>query len=110
MLNGIDISSWQTGIDLSVVPCDFVVIKATGGIGYVNPDCDRAYQQAKAQGKKLGFYHYAREKGYKGSACLLYTSFSCGVALTARCFPAGLRTFSAKSNTTSAKTRPNCLR
>ena len=38
MLNGIDISSWQTGIDLSVVPCDFVVIKATGGIGYVNPD------------------------------------------------------------------------
>ena len=68
MLNGIDISSWQTGIDLSVVPCDFVVIKATGGIGYVNPDCDRAYQQAKAQGKKLGFYHYAREKGYKGSA------------------------------------------
>ena len=27
MLNGIDISSWQTGIDLSVVPCDFVVIK-----------------------------------------------------------------------------------
>lgn len=34
----------------------------------MNPDCDRAYQQAKAQGKKLGFYHYAREKGYKGSA------------------------------------------
>lgn len=68
MLNGIDISSWQSGIDLSVVPCDFVVVKATGGVGYVNPDCDRAYQQAKENGKKLGFYHYAREKGYKGSA------------------------------------------
>ncbi|HEN8406644.1 TPA: endolysin, partial [Enterococcus faecium] len=43
-MNGIDISSHQTGIDLSKVPCDFVNIKATGGTGYVNPDCDRAFQ------------------------------------------------------------------
>ena len=28
-LNGIDISNWQSGINLAVVPCDFVVIKAT---------------------------------------------------------------------------------
>ena len=27
-LNGIDISNWQSGINLAVVPCDFVVIKA----------------------------------------------------------------------------------
>lgn len=67
-MNGIDISSWQTGIDLSVVPCDFVIIKATGGTGYVNPDCDRAFQQGLAAGKKLGVYHFARESGYKGSA------------------------------------------
>lgn len=58
-LNGIDIASYQTGIDLSVVPCDFVICKATEGTGYVNPDCDRAYQQAKANGKLLGVYHYA---------------------------------------------------
>ena len=58
-LNGIDISSWQTGIDLNAVPADFVIIKATQGIGYVNPDCDRAYQQAKKAGKLLGVYHYA---------------------------------------------------
>ena len=57
-LNGIDISSHQTGIDLSVVPCDFVIIKATQGTGYVNPDCDRAYQQAKRAGKLRGTYHY----------------------------------------------------
>ena len=31
-MNGIDISSWQTGIDLSKVPCDFVIIKATEGV------------------------------------------------------------------------------
>ena len=58
-MNGIDISSWQTGIDLTAVPCDFVIIKATQGVGYVNPDCDRAYQQAKKAGKLLGVYHYA---------------------------------------------------
>ena len=58
-MNGIDISSWQAGINLTVVPCDFVVIKATEGVGYVNPDCDRAYQQAKSEGKGLGVYHYA---------------------------------------------------
>lgn len=57
-LNGIDISSYQSGIDLTVVPCDFVIIKATQGTGYVNPDCDRAYQQAKRAGKMRGTYHY----------------------------------------------------
>ena len=58
-LNGIDISSWQSGINLAVVPCDFVVIKATEGTNYVNPDYERAYNQAKAAGKCLGIYHYA---------------------------------------------------
>lgn len=67
-MNGIDISSWQTGINLHQVPCDFAIIKATGGTGYVNPDCDRAFQQGQKAGKKLGIYHYAREKGCKGSA------------------------------------------
>ena len=57
-LNGIDISSYQSGIDLTVVPCDFVIIKATQGTGYINPDCDRAYQQAKRAGKLRGTYHY----------------------------------------------------
>lgn len=57
-MNGIDISSYQSGIDLTVVPCDFVIIKATQGTGYVNPDCDRAYQQAKRAGKLRGTYHY----------------------------------------------------
>lgn len=58
-MNGIDVSSWQTGIDISQVDCDFVVTKATEGTSYVNPDCDRVYQQAKSLGKELGVYHYA---------------------------------------------------
>lgn len=58
-MNGIDISSYQSGIDLAVIPCDFVIIKATEGTGYVNPDYVRAYSQAKNVGKCLGIYHYA---------------------------------------------------
>ena len=59
MLNGIDISNWQNGINLNVVPADFVIMKATQGTWYVSEDCDRQYQQAKASGKLLGVYHYA---------------------------------------------------
>ena len=59
-LNGIDISSYQAGINLAIVPCDFVIIKATEGTAYVNPDFTRAYQQAKTMGKCLGLYHYAQ--------------------------------------------------
>lgn len=29
VMNGIDISKWQSGIDLSAVKADFVIVKAT---------------------------------------------------------------------------------
>ena len=61
-LKGIDISKWQTGIDLSKIDCDFVIVKSTEGIGYVDRKCDSFYQQAKRLGKKLGFYHFARPR------------------------------------------------
>lgn len=69
-LNVIDISSWQTGINLGKdgVPADGVVIKATGGTGYVNTDCDRAFQEAIKSGKKVAVYHYAHEIGFQGTA------------------------------------------
>lgn len=63
MLNGIDIASYQKGINLGVVPCDFIIIKATQGLSYVNPDFERAYKQAKSHGKLLGIYHYANGAG-----------------------------------------------
>lgn len=59
-MNGIDISNWQKGINLSVVPADFVIMKATQGTWYVSTDCDRQYQQAKKAGRCLGVYHYAQ--------------------------------------------------
>ena len=59
-LNGIDISKWQSGINLSAVKADFVIVKATEGIGYVDKSCDGFFQKALSLGKKLGFYHFAR--------------------------------------------------
>lgn len=59
-INGIDISSWQRDINLSAVKADFVIVKATEGIGYVDKSCDMLFQKALSLGKKLGFYHFAR--------------------------------------------------
>ena len=58
-LNGLDISNWQAGTDLSSIDFDFVIIKATQGTGYVDRSCDVFFQQALAMGKCIGFYHYA---------------------------------------------------
>ena len=66
MMHGIDIASHQTGIDLSKVPCDFVICKATGGTGYVSPDFKRQVEQALAEGKCAGAYHFALD-GFTGT-------------------------------------------
>lgn len=62
MLRVIDISDYQAqaGLDLATIADQFdaVLIKATGGNGYVNPSCDHYVQQAIALGKKWGVYHY----------------------------------------------------
>lgn len=63
VMQGIDIASHQTGIDLNKVPVDFVIEKATQGTGYVNPDCDRVVQQAIKLGKCWGVYHYIGGQG-----------------------------------------------
>ena len=58
-MNGIDISRYQKGINLSVVPCDFVIVKATQGTSYVSPEFKRQIRQAEECGKLLGIYHYS---------------------------------------------------
>lgn len=59
-LKGIDISNWQHTINLSEIEADFVIVKVSEGIGYVDQYYESYYQQAKKLGKKLGFYHFAR--------------------------------------------------
>lgn len=62
-LNGIDVASYQQGIDLAQVPCDFVIVKATEGTSYVNPACNAQYANAKNADKLLGLYHYVKGNG-----------------------------------------------
>lgn len=58
-MNGIDISGNQKGIDLAWVPCDFVIVKATQGMTFVNPEFHRQITQAAQLDKYIGVYHYA---------------------------------------------------
>lgn len=67
-MNGIDISRWQKDIRLSRVPCDFVIIKATQGTGYVSPTYKQQITSAEALGKYLGVYHYASSGGAAAEA------------------------------------------
>lgn len=69
-MNGIDISSYQgvNGLDLSIVPSDFVIIKATQGSSYVNPYFERYYKQAIENNKKIGIYHYVDGSDIKSQA------------------------------------------
>ena len=55
----IDVSSWQTGINVTTSGAQVVVTKATEGVGYVNADCDRVVQDALAAGQGVGVYHFA---------------------------------------------------
>ena len=58
MLKGVDISQWQsvgTGDG-----ADFVICKATEGVGWTDQTCDQHYQRAKANGQLRGVYHFAR--------------------------------------------------
>lgn len=61
-MNIIDISSWQHGIDLPTLfaqnPLDGVVVKATQGLSYVNPDFAPWVKWLNDNGKPFGFYHY----------------------------------------------------
>ena len=62
-LNFIDIASWQATIDLATVfeknpLLHGVIVKATQGLTYVNPKCDKWVQWLIANKKLWGFYHY----------------------------------------------------
>ena len=58
-LQGIDIASWEAGIDIYAVDADFIIVKVSQGTSYINPYWwDWAWAVLQS-GKKLGLYHYA---------------------------------------------------
>lgn len=59
--NGIDVSDWQGYIDYGRVKqsgVDIVYIKASQGNNIKDPYVDINYENAKANGLKVGFYHF----------------------------------------------------
>lgn len=58
-MNGIDISAYQKGLDLSKINADFVIIKATEGTYMRQSIAKEFYADAVASGKLVGFYHFA---------------------------------------------------
>ena len=59
-MNGIDIASWQAGIDISALSnTSFVIVKVSEGNYYTNPYWEQWADEVVASGKKLGLYHYA---------------------------------------------------
>ena len=60
ILNGFDVASYQTGMDVGDVMGDFVLVKATEGTDYTNPAFSGHAKQTLAAGKKLGIYHFIR--------------------------------------------------
>lgn len=57
----LDVSSYQNPslITRESKSIGGVIVKATQGLGYVNPLCNAQYNEAKHLGKMLGIYHYA---------------------------------------------------
>lgn len=56
-MHGTDQSKWQPD---QITEGDFILLKATEGVGYVDPTCDAKYQLNKNADKLLGVYHHAR--------------------------------------------------
>ena len=73
-MNGIDISNYQTGIDLSKVPCDFVIILVTEGKRVVNGDWRRQADQALSLGKHVALYHYVEGGDASGEADVFWAA------------------------------------
>lgn len=61
LYEGIDVSSWQQNIDFAAVRnagIEIVYMKSSEGSSYIDSYFETNYRNAKANGLKVGFYHY----------------------------------------------------
>lgn len=61
MMRGIDISNWNNGIDPKKLAVDFIICKASEGVGWQDWTFRKHADATLESGKLLGFYHFARE-------------------------------------------------
>lgn len=67
-MNGVDVASYQKGIDFSkMTTTQFGIVKVTGGKSYVNPYGSAQINSVLQSGKLLGLYHFARELNCPGT-------------------------------------------
>jgi len=69
MIKGIDVSEHQGRIDWQRVKADgisFVLIKATDGVGFVDPNLKANAAGARGVGLPCGFYHFAHPESHSG--------------------------------------------
>ena len=59
---GPDISNWQKIIDFNILKdnVDFIILKASEGIGFTDPKLITNQSEARGVGLLLGYYHFAR--------------------------------------------------
>ena len=80
---GIDVSKWQGSIDFNRVKADgikIVYIRAGAGNDYKDPYFERNYDNAKAAGRDIGFYHSmtARSVSEAGQQARFFVSLLAG--------------------------------
>ena len=92
IIHGIDVSNWQGNIDYSQVKnsgIDIVYIKSSQGNSIVDSHFRTNYENAKAQGLKVGFYHFltarnipeAEEQATYFASVIAGTSPDCKLAM-----------------------------
>lgn len=57
-LNGVDISNWQQNLNPAAIEGDFIIVKASEGVGYISPTYHSQAEGTLNSGKLLGVYHY----------------------------------------------------
>lgn len=63
VMQGYDVSNWQSGYstDWLISTSDFLIMKATEGLDFVDGYCDGWVQACRNAGHPWGFYHFARD-------------------------------------------------
>lgn len=83
-IKGIDISSWQAGIDLTKAKnegYEYCIVKATQGTWYINPEMINQYNGVLAADLKVGFYHYYEGGGEAEAKYFIDTIKNCSAKL-----------------------------
>lgn len=72
MLKGIDVSNWQSGLNLKPLKLDFVICKLSEGLTFKDPTAAEFIRQARACNMLTGLYHFASNADPETQATRFY--------------------------------------